>query len=343
MRTAGTNGSRVTLADEPLDEATPVTDRLSSRAEPPVDGQGPPYTTPLLPVSLPHEGNRRATLTVLTGLQAGRLITIDGTELTIGRAVDADLVVDDTGVSRRHARIARSPDGGFYVEDLGSVNGTFVGTARVGVSILREVDVLQLGPHLKVRFAVVDPAEEALGRYLFEASVHDPLTHAFNRQHLADRLIAEIARARRASTELAVLMIDVDALKTVNDSFGHLAGDRALCTIASRIRCVLRVEDVFARYGGDEFVVLVLGIAHPDVMRLADRVRRTVEGLHMSARGGKVAITTSIGVAFLTEVGETDEPGVALIATADARMYEAKASGGNSVCMVDRPPLQSAE
>jgi two-component system cell cycle response regulator len=343
MRTAGTNGSRVALADDALDDKTPVTDRPSSQAELPVDGHGPPYSTPLLHVSLPQEGNRRATLTVLTGLQAGRLIAVDGAEVTIGRAADADLVVDDTGVSRHHARIARSSDGGFYVEDLGSVNGTFVGCARVGVSILREVDVLQLGPHLKVRFAVVDSAEEALGRYLFEASVHDPLTHAFNRQHLADRMVAEIARARRASTDLAVLMIDVDALKTVNDRFGHLAGDRALCTIAARIRSVLRVEDVFARYGGDEFVVLVLGTARSDVMRLAERVRRAVEGLHMSARGGKVPITTSIGVAFLAEVTETDEPGVALIATADARMYEAKASGGNSVCMADQPPRQSAE
>jgi len=240
--------------------------------------------------------------------------------------------VDEIGVSRRHARIARSPEGGFYVEDLASTNGTFVGGARVGVTLLRQVEVLQLGPSLKLRFAIVDSAEESLGRYLYEAAIHDPLTHAYNRQYFADRTLAEIARSLRASGHVAVLMIDVDALKTVNDRFGHLAGDSVLRTIASRIRSTLRVEDVFARYGGDEFVALAVGTDHSSATGLAERVRRGVEGLRMSARGLEVFITTSIGVASLAEVAGTDDPSSALLAMADARMYVAKASGGNRVC-----------
>jgi diguanylate cyclase (GGDEF)-like protein len=259
-------------------------------------------------------------------------MALDGDSVTIGRGADADLVVDDPGVSRHHARIGRAPEGGFYVQDLGSTNGTFVGAARVDVSALHQVDVLQLGPSLKVRFAIVDPAEESLSRYLYEAAIHDPLTHAYNRQYLADRMVAEIARARRAGSNVAVLMIDVDALKSVNDRFGHLAGDRVLCTIASRIQRALRIEDVFARYGGDEFVVLSVGTDHNDAIRLAERVRRAVEGLRMSARGCEVAITASIGVASLADVEDTYEPGVALQVMADARMYQAKASGGNRVC-----------
>jgi two-component system cell cycle response regulator len=332
MGDVGTNGSSMTLVDSLPDDTRPVTDRPPSRADPPVDGHGPvQLNTPLLPASLPCEANARATLTVLTGLQAGRLIAVEGDQVTIGRADDADLVVDETGVSRHHARIARAQGDGFYVEDLGSTNGTFIGADRVSVSVLHQVDVLQLGPHLKVRFAIVDSVEESLSRHLYESSVHDPLTHAFNRQYLADRMLAEIARARRARGDLTVLMIDVDALKTVNDRFGHLAGDRALCTVAARITRTLRIEDVFARYGGDEFVVLAIGTDRADALRLAERVRRAVEGLHMSARGREVQITTSIGVASLVELAASDEPVTALLVIADERMYGAKASGGNRV------------
>jgi diguanylate cyclase (GGDEF)-like protein len=333
MSKDGTHDSGITLADARLSDGPPVTDRPFSLGSPSVDGYEPrQIDTPLLPTSLAHDTAARATLTVLTGLDAGRLMALDGDQVTIGRGADADLVVDDPGVSRHHARIAREPGGGFYVQDLGSTNGTFLGAARVDVSLLHQVDVLQLGPSFKVRFAMVDPAEESLSRYLYEAAIHDPLTHAYNRQYLADRMVAETARARRAGSDVAVLMIDVDALKTVNDRFGHLAGDRVLCTIASRIQRALRVEDVFARYGGDEFVVLAAGTDHSDAIRLAERVRRAVEGLRMSARGREVAVTASIGVASLAEVEDTYEPGTALHAMADARMYRAKTSGGNSVC-----------
>jgi diguanylate cyclase (GGDEF)-like protein len=157
-------------------------------------------------------------------------------------------------------------------------------------------------------------------------------------------MVAEVARARRAGSDVAVLMIDVDALKAVNDRFGHLAGDRALSTIAAHILRALRVEDVLARYGGDEFVVLAVGTDPSDAMRLAERVRRAVEGVRMSARGCEVAITISIGVASLAEVAEADEPGSALLTLVDARMYEVKRSGGNRVCATGSgPDLRSAE
>ena len=289
--------------------------------------------TPALAMSLPLTRDARATLTLLTGLHAGRIMAVEGPSVVIGRADDANLVVDETGVSRRHARIGRTPTGGFYVEDLASTNGTFVGAARVGISSLDRGDLLQLGPYLRVRFAIVDPVEEALYRQLYESSVRDPLTRVFNRKYLADRLFAEIARARRADGDVAVLMIDLDSLKAVNDRFGHLAGDQALCAVASSILRVLRVEDVLARYGGDEFVVLAVGPDHTDAERLAERVRRAVEGLNMSAEGHEVRLTTSIGVASLAELEVGVEPVTALLAMADSRMYGAKASGKNQVCV----------
>jgi diguanylate cyclase (GGDEF)-like protein len=290
------------------------------------------HNTPSFNTPLPGAGEARATLTVLTGVHAGQLVAIDGKAVTIGRARDADLMVDDVGVSRHHARISHAPAGGFSVEDLGSTNGTFVGTTRIGVALLSRGDLVQLGPHLRLRFAIVDSAEEALYRQLYESSVRDPLTHVYNRRYLADRLPAEIARARRAGGDVAVLMIDLDALKTVNDSYGHLAGDQALCAIATRILRELRVEDLLARYGGDEFAVLAVGTDAAHARRLAERIRCAVEELRMMARGREVRITTSIGIASLSEVAPDDEPAGALLAMADARMYRAKTSGKNKVC-----------
>jgi diguanylate cyclase (GGDEF)-like protein len=309
---------------DPYERVTPVMDRADRR------------DTPLLPPPLAgspaRAGGARGMLTVLTGLHAGQVVVVDEAAVTIGRAADAELPVDETGVSRRHARISQCPAGAFYVEDLESRNGTFVGGARVGVALLKEGDLLQLGPHLRVRFALVDSVDESLHRQLYDSSVYDPLTHVFNRRYFAERMLAEIDRARHSNGEMSALMIDVDALKTVNDSFGHLAGDRALCTVAARILRALREEDVLARYGGDEFVVLAVGTHLVDAAPLAERIRHAVEGLRMSAPGHDIPITTSIGVASLAELGATDHPGAALLATADARMYEAKASGGNQVC-----------
>jgi diguanylate cyclase (GGDEF)-like protein len=161
--------------------------------------------------------------------------------------------------------------------------------------------------------------------------MNDPLTHVFNRRYLADRLADALDDARHSHGGLSVLLVDIDALKHVNDRFGHLAGDTALRAIAARIAQSLRSEEILARYGGDQFVVLALGTDGGASRHLAERVRRAVEGLHMRARGREVGIIASIGVASLADVLPCDDPGAALLALADTRMYAAKASGGNRI------------
>jgi two-component system cell cycle response regulator len=300
----------------------------------------PRRDTPLRPVAMAPPREARATLTLLTGLHSGHLHPLDGAATTIGRSVESNLVVDEEGVSRHHARIDRTAEGAFYVEDLGSTNGTFLGADRVGVALLRGGDLLQLGPLLQVRFAIVDSPEESFYRRLYESSVHDPLTHVFNRSYMNDRLLAEVSSARRAGTDVTVLMLDIDHLKEVNDRFGHMAGDRALCTIASRILRALRVTDMLARYGGDEFVVIATGTGGDEARLLAERVLRAVEGLQMGARGGTVRITASIGIASLGEIASSDEPVSELFCLADERMYAAKATGRNRVCTSSVPPAK---
>ncbi len=300
----------------------------------------PRRDTPLRPVAMPPMQDARATLTLLTGQRSGHVHSIDGAATTIGRSAESDFVVDEEGVSRHHARIDRTADGAFYIEDVGSTNGTFLGAHRVGVALLRGGDLVQLGPLVQMRFAIVDSPEESFYRRLYESSMHDPLTHVFNRAYMNDRLLAEVSSARRAGTDMTVLMLDVDNLKEVNDRFGHMAGDRALCTIASRIVRTLRATDTLARYGGDEFVVIATATGGEEAWLLAERVRRAVAGLHMSARGGTVHITASIGVASLSEVALREDPASELLALADERMYDAKAAGRNRVCISSVPPAK---
>lgn len=142
------------------------------------------------------------------------------------------------------------------------------------------------------------------------------------------------ARACRAPCELAVLMTDVDGLKQVNDIFGHFAGDRTLCIVGARMKRALRGEDILARYGGDEFVIVAPETGRIEAAHLAERVRRAIEELQMSARGQHVGITLSVGVASLGEVNSADDPIAALFALADARLRGAKAAGRNRVCSV---------
>jgi two-component system cell cycle response regulator len=292
--------------------------------------------TPLLPVAPPRSGDGRPTLTLLTGLHAGRIVVIDGASLTLGRDADVGLVVDDCGVSGCHARIGRTREGSYFVEDLLSTNGTFVGSDRVRVASLHDGDVLQLGPTVRFRFAVIDSREVSLYRRLYDSSMRDPLTRTFNRTYLADRLFAETARARRTDRQLGILMVDVDCMKEVNDHFGHLAGDRALCAISLGIQRTLRVEDLLGRYGGDEFVVVAIDAGRVEALGLADRVRRAIGGLHTTARGQRVTLTVSIGVASLLDVAPCDDV-AALLARADQRLYAAKAAGKNRVCAWDTP------
>ena len=115
--------------------------------------------------------------------------------------------------------------------------------------------------------------------------MRDALTRAHNRRYLVERLGSEIAYARRHVTHLALIMFDLDHFKRVNDTHGHLAGDEVLREVAALVSRLIRAEDVFARFGGEEFVVLVRGIEHDNATRFAERMRSAVERLEV-ARGG---------------------------------------------------------
>jgi diguanylate cyclase (GGDEF)-like protein len=250
----------------------------------------------------------------------------------MGRGKEAQVRIDDSGASRAHARIIRPATGAYVLEDLGSTNGTFVGGRRIDRVELKSGDRVYLGPNIALSFAILDAQAEQINHQLYESSVRDTLTQAHNRRYFVERIAAEIAFARRHSSELSLIMLDLDHFKSVNDTHGHLAGDQVLREVAALVSRMIRAEDVFARFGGEEFVVLVRGIGHTNVGRFANRLRAGVEKLEIAAGDTTLGATISAGFASLAELAPDRRGGDALIGLADERLYRAKSAGRNRVC-----------
>ncbi len=158
---------------------------------------------------------------------------------------------------------------------------------------------------------------------LSELSARDPLTQLFNRRHLMSRLEDELARVRRGHA-LAVIMVDLDRFKRVNDEHGHERGDEVLKRIAAALAGATREVDVPGRYGGDEFVVLLPDTGAADARSVAERLVAAVRGVGESFDAER-PVTASVGVAVASP---SDEPR-ALIRRADERAYRAKQAGGD--------------
>ncbi|KGF79073.1 diguanylate cyclase [Massilia sp. JS1662] len=163
----------------------------------------------------------------------------------------------------------------------------------------------------------------------------DALTGVYNRRYMDRRLVEEISRARRQSYRLSCMYIDIDYFKQVNDTYGHLAGDDVLREVAARIKAELRMTDALGRFGGEEFVVLLIDADLGSASMVAQRIRASVaEKPFVMPEGQTLAVSVSIGVATLDDF-ERDHAieGVAqqLVAQADHALYQAKEGGRNRV------------
>lgn len=163
---------------------------------------------------------------------------------------------------------------------------------------------------------------------------HDPLTQLPNRRLLHDRLQVAMAQTRRNGNRLAMMLIDLDRFKPVNDRFGHEIGDVVLRSVAARMRACLRESDTLARVGGDEFVAVVLGIdAVEDALGVAEKIRAELIAPVLLDNGQQVSIAGSIGVALFPDHGESER---VLQNRADEAMYVSKSRGRNCVTLYER-------
>jgi diguanylate cyclase (GGDEF)-like protein len=160
----------------------------------------------------------------------------------------------------------------------------------------------------------------------FQAT-HDSLTGVPNRAAILDTIARELKRARREQTALALIMIDVDHFKRINDQHGHLTGDAVLRGVALRISSVIRSYDSFGRYGGEEFLILAPCATSAGAMRIAERLRRGIEASTFETGSEKIRLTISLGVALSTEGGVRDTH--MLVHAADTALYRSKRAGKN--------------
>jgi diguanylate cyclase (GGDEF)-like protein len=168
----------------------------------------------------------------------------------------------------------------------------------------------------------------------------DPLTNFFNHRYLHERLGEEVVRSQRGKRPLSILMLDLDDFKLVNDTFGHLFGDRVLTWVAEMIRATLRISDVPARYGGDEFAVILPDTDTLEAATAAERILDTFrERAFVGEQRGPVPIAVSIGVATYPGDGRT---GTELIASADRALYQVKRDGGHGAAAGRRAPDDGA-
>jgi diguanylate cyclase (GGDEF)-like protein len=187
-----------------------------------------------------------------------------------------------------------------------------------------------------IRYAIERKRAEVA---LAHQALHDPLTELPNRVLFLDRLEQALARAQRSSVNVAVLFLDLDRFKVVNDSLGHEAGDRLLVDVANRLRGVVRPGDTVARFGGDEFTILCDVRGERDAVLIAERVAAAVEA-PFTLDDNEAFLTTSLGIALTT--GRVDARAEALIRDADAAMYRAKERGKSRYELFDSAMRASA-
>jgi two-component system cell cycle response regulator len=167
----------------------------------------------------------------------------------------------------------------------------------------------------------------------------DPLTGVNNRRYVERRILEEIGRTRRQGYALSCLYIDIDHFKQINDGVGHQGGDEVLREVARRIKAELRLSDALGRFGGEEFLVLLIDAELADAISVAERIRCSIAEQPLSPGGGKkLDVTVSIGVATLAHPDRTapiETIAHGFIARADQALYEAKQSGRNRVVASD--------
>ncbi len=166
-------------------------------------------------------------------------------------------------------------------------------------------------------------------RRLEKLATLDPLTGLYNRRFGLLRLHEEYSRSIRSKLPLAVAMMDIDHFKSINDTYGHIVGDRVLVRVAQAARRTLREGDVLVRFGGEEFLVLLMSASQEDAARVCERIRRTVAELVVQDGEHNIQVTVSLGAASIPNAPVDNEEH--LVRLADEALYAAKAAGRDRV------------
>lgn len=271
-------------------------------------------------------------LVQIYGPQLGKKMTLDGGATTIGRGEGCEIALELDNVSRSHCTILRRGEG-FVLRDDGSTNGTYLNNVEV-----RSETPLHNGDLLKVGSAIfkflsggeLGSIEAQYHEEIYRLAIIDGLTQVYNKRYLLETLDREMARCSRHGRALSLALIDIDRFKSINDAFGHLAGDHVLREMATALRPCVRREDCLARYGGEEFVIVLPETGRENAVLLADKLRRLIEQHEFVFEGRRIPVTYSAGVAQWEPAHHSP---LDFLKAADDKLYEAKRRGRNQVAV----------
>ncbi len=257
----------------------------------------------------------------------GKLVSLCADGTLVGRDLQAQLSIEDDSVSRRHA-IIQHIEGADSVQDLESTNGTWVNDQRVTVRVLIQGDRVRFGNQI-FTYLSASSLEAQYHESVYKMMTTDGLTQVYNKRYLLETLERELSRAARRRSPLCVLMMDLDKFKSINDTWGHLAGDAVLTEFSRRVGSVLQGDEVLARFGGEEFSLLVPDTSLEEATQIAENVRAAVASSPVTFEDTKIPITVSIGVAQFS--ADLPPSSSSLLEEADRMLYLAKTSGRNQV------------
>jgi diguanylate cyclase (GGDEF)-like protein/PAS domain S-box-containing protein len=255
----------------------------------------------------------------------GRILGRTADELH-GENIDTFTHPDDRELSKSEMnRVVSSGSDGFRIEKRYSHADGHDVWASINVSCVRDQEMRPL--YFIGQLEDVTESK-ALREHLAHAAIHDPLTSLPNRELFMDRLECSLRQATRERHRVAVMFLDVDRFKLINDSLGHDVGDQILCAVADRLNGAMRASDTLARFGGDEFTVLC-GEDRDEGMALevAERLVRAMDD-PITLQSGEIFVSLSVGIALSD--GDR-ESGATLLRNADVAMYQAKARGPSRI------------
>ncbi len=267
-------------------------------------------------------------LVVIGGDKIGQQVPLTAAHTNIGRDPGCEFPLDGDMISRRHARI-EAFNGNYVVVDLQSTNGTYLNDVRTTRGQLADGDRITIGKAL-LKFLDSGNVEAQYHREIYHLMTYDGLTGIANKRHFEETLRAQVGRATAGAVPVSMLLFDIDHFKSVNDTYGHAAGDAVLRQVAETAKAVVPDSLLLARVGGEEFAVLANGYAMPQLLPVAEAIRAAVQGHTFRFEDQTIPVTTSVGVA--ERPAGVPESGTDLYKRADEQLYRAKQGGRNRVC-----------
>lgn len=267
-------------------------------------------------------------LVIIHGNPLGKQFILDIGPKYIGRKAGCGIFLRDRSVSKTHAEISKDEKDNFFLTDLNSTNGTCLNNGNLEPNIpfqLNDGDFLKLG-NVVLKFIAGGKLENLFHQEISDLANRDDLTGLLNRKGIIQALDEQFENAQMTGVPFSVIMLDLDDFKSVNDRFGHAAGDYVLKEMGRILDKAVRSHDFIGRFGGDEFLILLVNASLSVACDVAERIRAHTRAREFVFEETKIQLTASLGVSSLdSSIPSAND----LVKIADMAHYNAKRGGGD--------------